>query len=110
MPGEESVGREIPDVFHLDRLMVDTARGRRYPARERARLRRGLHQRGDEFAVFLRRQPFTLVIAPFRLGHDAAGRADKQPAELPDRAMEAAMRQAQAKIDAGILDNLVPSR
>src|SRR3954470_9818539 len=81
------------DVFELDRLAVDAARGRRDPAGELAGLHHGRHERRHVGLVVRRGQPVMLARVPLGLADDTAVGRHAQLAEVADGAVEAPVRQ-----------------
>src|SRR5215467_2385463 len=96
-------------VLEVDGAAVDAAGRRRDPVGEARDLGHRLHQAPDVRLVRLGRQPLVLARVPLGLAeHAAVGRHLHLGAE-PDRPVEAAMRQAQLRVDLVLLDDLVPA-
>src|SRR5580704_2123509 len=90
--------------------MVDSAHRRRDPARESPGRGDRLHQRPDEFAVGLRRQPFRLVALPFSFADYLPVGRHVNACEFANRAPKTAMRQLEFEAESSVPNDLVPSR
>src|SRR4029453_12235716 len=97
-----------PDVLELDGLAVDPTRGRGDPAGELARLRHALHEAPHERLIRGGGQPPLVLRVPLGLADDPPVGRDLDVGEGADGAMEGAMGQLELRVDAVLLDHLVP--
>src|SRR5512142_3280383 len=96
-------------VLEVDGLVVDAAPGRSDPVGEASRLGDAAHERRDEGAVALRRQPLEMPVRPVGLAHDVAVGIDPRRRERADPAVERLVRRLESKRHAALLDELVPA-
>src|SRR5215469_823306 len=99
-----------PDVFEMERLVVDTAERRSDPVCEFSRLgHAAAHEGLHEFIVFRARQPFEFVISPCLFGQHFAIGADEMPGKISNLAVKALVRQGQTKWNSSLIDYSLPA-
>src|SRR5271163_1041711 len=99
-----------PHIFKIQRLAVDSSKGRRDPVRKFPWFDDApRHQRLHKLFVRGAWQPFVLAVLPGLCGQDVTVHADVMSRKIADRAVKAFVRQLQFKGNSCLIDHALPA-